>query len=104
MESYDQTTRRADPVLPIVHLNGTSQESLIEQRAAFYRALGAAERALQDMAPDGRDYYPEPGRMEKARAQHARRLAVLGALRTEIEAEIASLEADPTPGTAAQIK
>jgi hypothetical protein len=79
-------------VVPIVHRNGTSRESLIEQRASFYRALQEAEKTLQGMAPNGRDYYPEPGRMEKARAQHDRRRAVLGALRDEIEAEIAILD------------
>ena len=78
-------------VIPIVHLNGTSRKSLIAQREEFYSKLFSAARALCEMGPNGRDYYPEPGRMEKAIAQHERRLSILRDLLAEIETEIGML-------------
>lgn len=80
-------------VLPVVHLNGTSLESLIEQRALAYSALTDAVKALAEMGPNGRDYYLKPGTMDKAEAQHRRRLDMLRSLLAEIEAECAGIYA-----------
>jgi len=78
-------------VTPIVHLNGTSKDALLEQREDVYQALRTVECALCQMAPNGRDYYPEPGRMEKAQAQHKRRMGMVGMLLEEIEAEACAI-------------
>ena len=79
-------------VCPIVHLNGTSKDELIRPRQEFYAALQEAERKLAAMAPNGRDYYVQPGLLEKAQAQYDRRLEVLAGLLAEIEAEIDGID------------
>lgn len=76
------------PVLPIVHLNGTSKETLVSLRAVAIDALHAAGQHLAAMAPNGRDYYPVDGLMAQAQAQHDRRMATLHALIDEIENEM----------------
>mgnify|MGYP001453193936 CR=1 FL=1 len=44
--------------------------------------------ALKQAAPNGRDYYPELGRMQKAEAQHRWRMTLLDALQKSIEQEM----------------
>ncbi len=44
---------------PTVHLNGTSKDTLIEQWCTASSALLDAERAIQQCAPNARDYYPQ---------------------------------------------
>ncbi len=57
-------------ILPIVHLNGTSKEELLRQITEAGVAIDAALRAFSGMAPNPRDYYPDPGRFERALQQH----------------------------------
>lgn len=84
-------TETENLVLPIVHLNGTSKSQLLDDREAVYYALGQAYDALKQMGPNGRDYYPIPGRMELAIEQHRRRLAAIDAIRNEIGAECVAI-------------
>lgn len=42
---------------PSIHLNGTSGERLLEDNLKAIRALQDAVEALQNAAPNGRDYY-----------------------------------------------
>ena len=79
-------------ILPIVHLNGTSKGALIESRSNVYDALRQVLDVMREMAPNGRDYYPQPGLMEKALEQHHRRGKVIADLMTELEQEIAGIE------------
>lgn len=79
-------------ILPIIHLNGTSAAELLDQRGETIEAIHAAGRALAAMGPNGRDYYPQPGLMDKAVAQHARRLKILKELADEIESEMMAIE------------
>lgn len=79
-------------VMPIVHLNGTAAEDLISQRSEFLDGLHLAGRCLAKIAPNGRDYYLEPGRMEKAVEQHERRMAALKEMIEEIEGEVRYLD------------
>jgi hypothetical protein len=81
----------SEPVTPIVHLNGTSLESLLEQREHVYCKLGDVFEALKQMAPNGRDYYAEPGRLDKAEEQHRRRMLAVQVLQDEIEAEMTAI-------------
>lgn len=78
-------------VIPIVHLNGTSRESLIDNLSEVYNALEDVRGKLKQAAPNGRDYYPDPGRMDLAVAQHRRRLSAIDALQNEIEAEMEAI-------------
>jgi hypothetical protein len=73
-------------------MNGTSRQELLALRKTTYRAVHAAVLAVQQMAPNGRDYYPDPGRFERAQAQHQRRLAILRALLEECVLEADMLQ------------
>ena len=79
------------PILPIVHLNGTSLDSLLDQRINFLDAMRQALDAFASMSPNGRDYYLEPGLFEKAIAQHRRRLDALLAVLNDVEVETEKL-------------
>ena len=79
-------------VLPIIHMNGDTRETLIGNLSELYTALREADRALCQCGPNGRNYYPVPGLMEKAVEQHRRRQATLAALIAEIEAEAIALD------------
>lgn len=80
------------PVLPVVHLNGTSRKELVQQRLDVAHALDAAFQALMQMTPHQRDYYvAAPDLWEQAIAQHARRVAILYALSAEIAGEAHTL-------------
>lgn len=56
----------ADVIIPTVHLNGTSAESLTAQLQRVGRALDEAINALSIATPHDRDYYvqadPDAGR------------------------------------------
>lgn len=45
-------------MLPLVHLNGTSRDALVEMYDKADRALRDALYALDDASPNARDYYP----------------------------------------------
>ena len=74
-------------VLPMVHRNGTALETLVEQRREAGGAVREAIAAMEQMAPNGRDYYPAPGRFAEAVAQHKRRVLLLHGLLAELQAE-----------------
>lgn len=72
-------------IVPMVHLNGTSKESLMDALERAHNALYKACDALIDTAPNGRDYYPMPaGSLAKAQAQHRSRLDRLQSVVAEI--------------------
>lgn len=79
-------------VLPIIHPNGTSKDELLKLRGVVYHRLQDVTKALCAMGPNGRDYYPEPGRMDKAVEQHRRRMKILGDLIDEIGEEINAVD------------
>lgn len=66
-----------DLVAPIVHRNGTGKEELLRQREEACHSLWHALEELSRMAPNARDYYPEPGLFERARALHVARAKAL---------------------------
>lgn len=70
---------------PLVHLNGSSPERLAEGYDHAARALSAAIEALEDAAPNARDYYPKgESAFAEARREHSARVASLRAVRSEI--------------------
>ena len=73
-------------VLPLIHLNGTSKEALLNGTCAIGHALRAVLEALREHAPNQRDYYPDP-----PRAQHARREETVKALYRELLAEAVAI-------------
>ena len=74
-------------ITPIIHLNGDRRETLQNKLEAAYAAVCAAMDALRQCAPNGRNFYPEPGRMSKAETQHQARMEHLGAVYRSLEAE-----------------
>ena len=82
-------------ITPIVHLNGTSRESLIDGLLEVYNRLEGTREAWRRAAPNGRDYYLEPGRLEKAESQHRRRLEAIDHLQNDIEAEMNGISDQP---------
>ena len=55
--------------MPIIHMNGTSPETLLEDNLNAFRAIGDALDVIRKMEFNGRDYYPVAGSFEAARDQ-----------------------------------
>lgn len=79
-------------IAPIIHGNGTSAARLIEVLSDAYCRLDEAYTALRQCAPNGRDYYPKPGLLEKAQEQHMKRLGAVAGVMESLEAEMAAIE------------
>lgn len=72
--------------IPMIHLNGTSKERLIDALGNASNALNDAYLALKETAPNGRDYYPlGPEAMESATQEHMSRLRQVDAVKKEID-------------------
>jgi hypothetical protein len=73
--------------MPMVHLNGTGKDSLLEQLSNASDALNDAYAAIKQAVPNGRDYYPlGPAAMQAATDQHFDRLRRLDAIKAELDA------------------
>ena len=70
--------------LPTIHLNGTSVEALGEANEQAYQALQLAMSALTQAGPNGRDYYPQAGAMDKAVDEHCDRMRRLKSVLDEL--------------------
>lgn len=85
---------------PLIHLNGTSADRLIEDLEAAYTAVDAALDSLRKIGPNGRDYYPlGPDAMEAATTQHRARAMKIQNVKDELEAIINAIEAKETTAT-----
>jgi hypothetical protein len=70
---------------PTVHINGTNGADLLEQQLNARSAIFDAMKALQDAAPNGRDYYPQgPGAINCAIEEHSSRRASLERIYREL--------------------
>lgn len=83
---------QTEVVIPCVHMNGTSADELIRLRCDVIEKLHEAYEALKQMGPNGRDYYPEPGKMDRAIEQHRRRQLAVDALIAELNQEAESIQ------------
>ena len=79
-------------ITPIIHMNGSGKRALIDQLCAAYRAVQDAMDALRQASPNGRDYYLEPGRLQKAEAQYQTRCESLKAVAESLEAEADAIQ------------
>ena len=59
---------------PIIHMNGTPKERLLEQWEEAYSAVKTAYNKLARAGPNERDYYLEPGRFDNALSEHFERM------------------------------
>lgn len=81
----------ADVVVPIVHLNGSSKESLLGDLERTVLALEDTIELLRQGAPNQRDYYPVDGLYELALAQYRARLAALESVLESLNEERSEL-------------
>lgn len=75
--------------VPVVNLNGSSKESLLNDYLAIMRALEAANKAMAEATPHGRDFQTvKNGDHIAARAREAfhERRAIIRAIHAEFEA------------------
>lgn len=71
--------------IPTIHINGTSQEELMNGYMDAIDALRIAISKIEACGPNGRDYYPQgAGAMTLAQAQHTERLHKLGLVSSEL--------------------
>jgi len=83
-------------VVPIVHLNGDSAKTLIQNLETVYDALSVAYKALREVAPHQRNFYPQPGLYEDYMKQHRARLQALHDLQESLIRELEGIQAqDP---------
>jgi hypothetical protein len=60
---------------PTIHINGTSADALIAERAEILHHIRALTKAVQEAAPNARDYYVSHSQtFEEARALQKSRL------------------------------
>jgi hypothetical protein len=73
-------------MVPTVHLNGTSRDSLLEGYKHAANAVRDAIIALDEAAPHGRDYYPQgKGSIDQAIQEHRERMLKLADVISELE-------------------
>lgn len=77
--------------LPIIHSNGSGKRNLLDWLGEARHAIRQGTEKLAEATPNGRDYYPVPGRMEVALAEHQRRMEVLRQLQRDIEADMEAI-------------
>ena len=78
-------------ITPTLNINGSSADDLIQPRRDAYAALQAAIKALQQAAPNGRDY-AHNDQCVADRAAHYARLKTLDAIAAELVAEAVNIK------------
>jgi hypothetical protein len=79
--------------MPTIHVNGTDPAMILKQHVHAMSLVRGAISAVQDAAPNGRDYYPQgDSAIDTALAAHRARLAKLESVLTELR-EIAEFVA-----------
>ena len=74
------------PIAPLVHMNGTSAKDLLEQFVDACHALREAIAAVNETAPNQRDFYTLPETAwAQARAEHEARLHRLHSVLAELD-------------------
>jgi len=79
-------------IRPIVNINGSSADDLIQPRIAAYDALRDAIKSLQQVTPNGRDYPGDSDRCVADREAHYARLKKLSVIAAEIIAEAVAIK------------
>ena len=74
-------------VVPCIHMNGTSEKSLLDAIEEAYMSLGVALDKLRECVPNARDYYVYAGnKFDEAREQHRSRTLAIHNARDELQA------------------
>lgn len=77
---------------PQISLNGTSRDALVKQQCDVMRALDAAYTAMNEAAPNGRDYQYRPFEFKPAREAWNERMQIIRDMRNEIEAHAVAIQ------------
>jgi hypothetical protein len=81
-----------DMMIPTIHMNGNSRETLTDQCGKALYAVRDAIDACREMAPNGRNYYTQgPGAIGKAISEHEDRMTKLFDVRDELERMMESI-------------
>jgi len=73
---------------PVVNINGTSREALVNARMSAVESLRSAMQAFGECSPNGRDYQTAPkGEYEIARKTYMERFAFLDRMINQLEDE-----------------
>ena len=89
-------------IVPMIHLNGTSADSLMGAIDAAHDAIGQAYEMLKQCSPNGRDYYTHataPQAMTTAQDEHRARLLSLHNLQAELYAISLAIDERETTAT-----
>ena len=73
-------------IFPVVHLGGTSKDSLLEALYNARVAMIAAEKAMREVHPHGRDYVHITGGYEQATLEHSKRVMMINLVHEELDA------------------
>lgn len=85
MDEDDKLLLKLALVGPRANLNGTSKKELLDQYSKALSALLAAQEALAQMSPHGRDYQTLPdGQYLIAAKQHRARQGLLAGVMEEV--------------------
>ena len=79
-------------IKPIININGSSADDLIQPRLAAYDALQDALKALQQATPNGRDYPGDPEKCLADRETHFARLRALHTIASDVMIEAAAIK------------
>ena len=72
-------------MLPTIHRNGTSRDSLLESARSAFDAIDNAINEYRATCPNGRDYYPQgPEALGLALKKHQANLKALEAIKSEL--------------------
>lgn len=82
-----EKAQKEELAIPVVHLNGTSKDALVEQLRHALEAVNRASDAVASAAPHGRDYYVKADKdaYTVAARQHASRIIRLRDIAKELE-------------------
>ena len=73
------------PIIPTIHLNGSSKNDLLDKLRTAIRLIDAAIDGVRRTAPNGRDYYPKGNAaFQEARDAFHLMLGKLGEVRVEL--------------------
>lgn len=89
-----------DLMKPILNLNGTSAQSLVDARINARTACRALMQAIAETAPNGRDYIGQPDAYKRDLDIYCARFAKLDGLYNTLEEEAAAIIAAAEGGAA----
>ena len=79
-------------ITPIIHRNGDTRDTLLDQLKQAYSAVRDALDALQSCAGNGRGFIQDPGRLERYARQHRERYLHLKAVLDSLQAEAIQIQ------------